>query len=58
MPAGYQITQQKHPVAHSGYFDFYVHSDQKVILELIFTTFELQSVLIYTGVDKPVGVIF
>uniref|UniRef100_A0A914CBS9 Glutamyl-tRNA(Gln) amidotransferase subunit B, mitochondrial n=1 Tax=Acrobeloides nanus TaxID=290746 RepID=A0A914CBS9_9BILA len=26
MPSGYQITQQDHPIAKNGYFDFYVHS--------------------------------
>ncbi|KAL4003602.1 aspartyl/glutamyl-tRNA(Asn/Gln) amidotransferase B subunit [Acanthocheilonema viteae] len=29
MPAGYQITQQDHPIAHSGFFEFYVHSNDK-----------------------------
>ncbi|VDM40028.1 unnamed protein product, partial [Toxocara canis] len=30
MPAGYQITQQRHPIAHSGYFDYFVHSPDEV----------------------------
>ncbi|CAG9536599.1 unnamed protein product [Cercopithifilaria johnstoni] len=29
MPAGYQITQQNHPIAHSGFFEFYVHSSNE-----------------------------
>ncbi|VDK54493.1 unnamed protein product [Anisakis simplex] len=26
MPSGYQITQQRNPIAHSGYFEYFVHS--------------------------------
>ncbi|EFO23014.2 hypothetical protein LOAG_05469 [Loa loa] len=29
MPAGYQITQQDHPIAHSGFFEFYVHCNDE-----------------------------
>uniref|UniRef100_A0A0N5A8F1 GatB_N domain-containing protein n=1 Tax=Syphacia muris TaxID=451379 RepID=A0A0N5A8F1_9BILA len=29
MPAGYQITQQRHPIAHSGYFDIYGFKNYK-----------------------------
>lgn len=36
MPAGYQITQQDHPVAHSGFFEFYVHcNDEASVFDLI-----------------------
>ncbi|KAM3723362.1 Glutamyl-tRNA(Gln) amidotransferase subunit B [Dirofilaria immitis] len=29
MPAGYQITQQDHPIAHSGFFEFYVYCNDE-----------------------------
>ncbi|KAK6101807.1 aspartyl/glutamyl-tRNA(Asn/Gln) amidotransferase B subunit [Brugia pahangi] len=29
MPAGYQITQQNHPIAHSGFFEYYVHCNDE-----------------------------
>ncbi|VDK87333.1 unnamed protein product [Litomosoides sigmodontis] len=32
MPAGYQITQQNNPIAHSGFFEFYVHSSDELFV--------------------------
>ncbi|VDO11493.1 unnamed protein product [Brugia timori] len=29
MPAGYQITQQNHPIAYSGFFEYYVHCNDE-----------------------------
>ncbi|TKR67912.1 hypothetical protein L596_023986 [Steinernema carpocapsae] len=30
MPTGYQITQQDHPIAKNGYFDFYVYRNDQI----------------------------